>query len=168
MIEQFTNTLKQSGIPKELIVFIISLMPILEIRGGLIAAALLDVRLAVALPICIIGNILPIPFILLFIKKLLRLFKKTKLLAPLAIKIEQKAEKQSKKVTRGTELGLLLFVGIPLPGTGGWTGALVADFLGIRVKYSFVIITLGVILAGVIMSILTYFVPGLFGFSIKI
>lgn len=168
MIEQFTNALKQSGIPKELIVFIISLLPILEIRGGLIAAALLDVRLAVALPICIIGNILPIPFILLFIKKLLRLFKKTKLLAPLAIKIEQKAEKQSKKVTRGKELGLLLFVGIPLPGTGGWTGALVADFLGIRVKHSFIIITLGIIMAGVIMSVLTYFVPGLFGFSIKI
>ncbi len=168
MIEQFAKTLEQSGIPKELIVFIISLMPILEIRGGLIAAAVLQVRLSVALPICILGNILPIPFILLFIKKILRLFKKTKLLAPLAIKIEQKAEKQSKRVTRGKEVGLLLFVGIPLPGTGGWTGALVADFLGIRIKHSFIIITLGVVLAGVIMSVLTYFVPGLFGFSINI
>ncbi|MBQ0110527.1 MAG: small multi-drug export protein [Oscillospiraceae bacterium] len=168
MIEQITNALKQSGIPEELIVFIISLMPILEIRGGLIAAALLDVRLLVAFPICIIGNILPIPFILLFIKKILRLFKKSKLLSPIAVKIEEKAEKQSKKVKRGKEIGLLLFVGVPLPGTGGWTGALVADFLGLRVKHSFIIISLGVVLAGIIMAVLTYFIPGLFGFSLNI
>lgn len=150
------------GIPEELIIFFISLLPILELRGGLIAASILGVEYWVALPICIIGNILPIPFILLFIRKILSWLKGTKPFKKLVEKIEEKAEKNKEKITKYAKWGLYLFVAIPLPGTGAWTGALVADALDIHVKKSFPVITLGVITAGVIMVIVAYLFPEIF------
>lgn len=150
------------GLPKELIVFFVSLLPVLELRGGMIAASLLGVPWANAFIICLLGNMLPIPFILLFIKQIFKLLKKIKGINKIIIKIEQIADKKGGKINKSRNWGLFAFVAIPLPGTGAWTGALVATMLDIRMRKSFPIIFLGVLTAGIIMSILTYFIPGLF------
>lgn len=155
----------QEHLSKEVVIFIISMLPILELRGGLIAAALLGVKWSVAFPICVVGNMLPIPFILLLIRKILEWLKKTKVFSKLANKIEARAKEKSgdleKKKLNLKILGLFLFVGIPLPGTGAWTGALIADALDLRMKFSLPTITLGVILAGVIVSLIGYGIPAI-------
>lgn len=141
--------------PAELVCFIVSLFPILECRGGLIVAKLLGVNLLTALPICIIGNILPVPFILLLLNKIFQFFKRTKH-HKLVDKIEAHAMKKSESLSRGEFLGLLLFVGIPLPGTGAWTGSMIAALLGMDRKRSSVAIGLGVLLAAFIISVIFY------------
>lgn len=149
------------SVPGELIAFLISLLPVLELRGGLIAASLMHVPLGPAFVICYIGNLLPIPFILLFIRRIIDYFKKTRLLRGFAEWLERKSEKNREKVTRYEVLGLLLFVAIPLPGTGAWTGALVAAMLDMRMKKSLPVIALGVLVAGGIMSVISYGLPAL-------
>jgi len=141
--------------PAELVIFIVSLLPILECRGGLIVAALLGVKMEVAIPICVIGNVLPVPFILLFLKKVLGWLKKTPLRS-FAQWIENRGQKKSDTMKYGEFLGILLFVGIPLPGTGAWTGSLVATILDMDRKKAFVPILLGVLLATVIMTVFSY------------
>lgn len=141
---------------KELIVFIISLMPILELRGGLIAAALLGLNVVPAFIICLIGNLLPIPFILWFITPIFNWLKKTKHLSKLVDKIEKKALKKKDKIEKAEFFGLLFFVGIPLPGTGGWTGSLIAALIDMDKKKALCAITLGVILAGLIVGSLSF------------
>ena len=163
LVQWFTDNLSQH-ISRELIIFIISMIPILELRGGLLAASLLKVSAAKAIPICIIGNIIPIPFILLFIRQIFKVLKKTKLFHGLIVKMEDRAMGKSDQIKRYEFLGLLLFVGIPLPGTGAWTGALVASLLGIDWKKAFGAIVVGVCMASVIMYILSYVViGGIFG-----
>lgn len=130
-------------IPAELFVFIISMMPILELRGGLIAAALLNIPVVEALIICIVGNVIPIPFILLLIRPIFAWLKQTKLFRPLVEKLEAKAMGKSDQVRKYEFWGLLLFVGIPLPGTGAWTGALIAAMLNISIKRAMPPILLG-------------------------
>ena len=149
---------------KELIIFIISMIPLLELRGGLLAASLLKISAAKAIPLCIVGNIIPIPFILLFIRQIFKVLKKTKLFRGLVIKLEDRAMRKSDQVKKYEFWGLMLFVGIPLPGTGAWTGALVASLLGIDWKKAFGAIVVGVCMASVIMYILSYVViGGIFG-----
>lgn len=141
---------------KELIIFIISLMPILELRGGLIAAYMLNVDLVRAFIICFIGNIIPIPFILWFITPIFDKLKKTKMLSGLVNKIENKARSKQEKIEKLKYIGLLLFVGIPLPGTGAWTGSLIASLLDMDKKKSLLYAIIGVIMAGIIMLLFTY------------
>ena len=160
MIESFIEAL--GNLPEELVVFIISLMPILELRGGLVAASLLGVPWHIAFPICVIGNMLPIPFILLFIKKIFKILRKWPLFRTVIPKLEKKAGEKGSLINKGRFIGLFSFVAIPLPGTGAWMGALAATMLDIRMKRSFPIIFLGVLTAGIIMSVLSYFIPGLF------
>lgn len=162
LINWFTTTLSGS-VPKEIIVFIISMVPILELRGGLIAASLLGVNLITAIGFCIIGNLIPIPFILLFITPIFRWLKSTKLFKPLVEKIEKKSMSKSDKIKKYEFLGLLLFVGIPLPGTGAWTGSLIASLLDIKFKKAFPAIICGLLLATTIMSILSYGIPWIIG-----
>ena len=147
---------------KEFIIFWISMVPILELRGGLLAAgpALLDVPMWQAIPICFIGNLVPIPFILLLITKIFDWMKGTKKLKPLVEKLEHKAMNQSANIEKYEFWGLVAFVGIPLPGTGAWTGALIAALLGIRFRKAFPAIVLGLVVATVIMTILSYTVLG--------
>ena len=147
---------------KEFIIFLISMVPILELRGGLLAAgpALLDVPMWQAIPICFIGNLVPIPFILLLITKIFDWMKGTKKLKPLVEKLEHKAMNQSANIETYEFWGLVAFVGIPLPGTGAWTGALIAALLGIRFRKAFPAIVLGLVVATVIMTILSYTVLG--------
>ena len=138
------------------------MLTILELRCGLLAAgpALLDVPMWQAIPICFIGNLVPIPFILLLITKIFDWMKGTKKLKPLVEKLEHKAMNQSANIEKYEFWGLVAFVGIPLPGTGAWTGALIAALLGIRFRKAFPAIVLGLVVATVIMTILSYTVLG--------
>lgn len=144
------------GLGKEIIVFIISILPILELRGGLIAASLLNVDFLEGYLFSIIGNILPIPIVLLFLEKILSFLKKFKITKKLVIKIEDKILSKKEQIEKYGYLGLLLFVGIPLPGTGAWTGSALAVLLNLNRKKSFIYILLGIILASIIMSIFSY------------
>ena len=149
-----------SGINKNFLVFIISMLPIVELRGGLIAASILKIEFVKAFIICFIGNILPVPFILLLIEKIFDLLKKWKPTKKIVNKLEKKTLSKSEQINKYGYWGLLLFVGIPLPGTGAWTGTLLAVLLKLNRKKSFLFITLGVLLAGIIMSILSYGILG--------
>ncbi len=151
---------------KELVIFIISMVPILELRGGLLAAgpAFLDIPTWRAIPICLVGNLIPIPFILLLIRPIFAWLRKTKLFRPLVEKLENKAMSKSGKIEKYEFWGLVLFVGIPLPGTGAWTGSLIASLLGIDWKKAFLAVVVGVCIASVIMYFLSYvLIGGIFG-----
>ncbi len=155
LVVWFTATLGQY-ISRELVIFIISMIPILELRGGLIAASLLQVPITTAIPICIIGNIIPIPFILLFIKQVFKWLKKVKLFRGIIERLEKRAMGKSDAIKKGEFWGLALFVGIPLPGTGAWTGSLIAALLEIDIKKSVLAELVGVAIATIIMSIVSY------------
>lgn len=155
LVQWFASTLGQH-VSREVVVFIISMIPILELRGGLLASSLLQIPITTAIPLCIVGNIIPIPFILLFIKKVFVWLKKIKLFRPLIEKLENRAMKKSDSVATGEFWGLALFVGIPLPGTGAWTGSLIAALLEIDFKKAIIAELVGIIIATVIMSILSY------------
>ncbi|WP_346929713.1 small multi-drug export protein [Clostridium sp.] len=162
MVESLVNwfTSNLSGfMPKEIVVLIISMVPILELRGGLIAASVLGIDMFRAIGYCFVGNIIPIPFILLFITPIFSWMKKTKLFRPIVEKLEKKSMSKSDKIKKYEFLGLMLFVGIPLPGTGAWTGALIASLLGIKLKKAFWAIFSGLIIATVIMCIISYGIP---------
>ena len=161
LVQWFTDNLYQH-ISREMIIFIISMIPILELRGGLLAASLLKVSAAKAIPICIVGNIIPIPFILLFIKQIFKLLKKTKVFHNLIVKMENRAMGKSDQIKKYEFWGLVLFVGIPLPGTGAWTGSLIASLLDVDIKKSSLAILCGVIMATVIMYVVSYGVLGSF------
>lgn len=151
----------QDKIPEELVVFIISLFPVVELRGGLVAASLMDIEWWRAFIFCFLGNMLPMPFILLFIRKIFKLMKKWGSLGKVVDKLEQKAHKHSDKVEKYGFWGLFVLVAIPLPGTGGWTGALVAALMDLRMKKALPAIALGVFAAGVIVGTLSYGLVGL-------
>ena len=148
------------GVNKELVIFVISLMPILELRGGLLAASLLKVPYLRALVICILGNVLPIPFVLLFLEMIFRWMEKWSVTKKIVKWLEKKGNSKRSQIDKYGYLGLILFVGIPLPGTGAWTGSLVAILLGLDKKKSFICILIGVMLAAAIMSILSYGILG--------
>jgi uncharacterized membrane protein len=161
-----------------LIVFLCSMIPIIELRGAIPLGAgisevewiseIFNISSGDTLPwwlnyiICVIGNMLPVPFILLFIKSILNWMKRgPKLFAKIAVWLENKANKHSAKFQKSESVALMLFVGIPLPGTGAWTGSLIAALFGIRMKYSLPSIFAGVLLAGAIMTLASY---GILGF----
>lgn len=150
------------GLSREAIIFIISLMPILELRGGMLAATVLHVDFIKALGICILGNILPIPLILIFLEKILEVLAKWSVTKKVVLWLEKKVDSKREQIDKYGYLGLILFVGIPLPGTGAWTGTLLAVMLGLDKKKSFICIMIGVILASIIMSIVSYGILGNF------
>ena len=139
-------------VSREMIVFIISMVPILELRGGLLAASVLNINITRALWICIIGNIIPVPFILLLITPIFNWLKQTKTFRPMVEKMEARALSKREQVEKYEFWGLVLFVGIPLPGTG----SLLAALLGMKFKKAFPAVLLGIALASVIMSIVSY------------
>ena len=157
----FADTLGQY-ISKEAVVFVISMIPILELRGGLLVAKMIGVPLLTAIPICIIGNIIPIPFILLFIKQIFKWLKNISCCKNIIVKLENRAMGKSDSIKRYEFWGLALFVGIPLPGTGAWTGSLIAALLDVDFKKSILAELLGIAIATVIMSIVSYGLLGLF------
>lgn len=145
-----------SWLNKEVIVFIISLLPILELRGGVLAGYWLGLPLLTTSIIAVIGNILPIPFILFFIEKILGFLEKHNILTNIIHKLRERAIHKSKGLKKMEFIGLMLFVGIPLPGTGAWTGALVAETLQMDRKKALLAIFLGVLIALVIMLVVSY------------
>lgn len=166
MVENIVNSMVdffKDNIPSELIVFVISLFPILELRGGMIAAKLLDVEFVKAFFICYVGNILPLPFILLFIRKIFQFLKRFEKIGKLIEKLEIRSMRKSESVKKYRLWGLFAFVAIPLPGTGGWTGSLIAALLDMRISHSFPVIAVGVLVANIIMSIFSYGFLGALG-----
>ena len=141
---------------KEILVFIISLMPILELRGGLIAAALLGLDPIPSYLISIIGNVIPVPFILLLITKILDWMRKSKHFQGVAKWLDEKVDKHKGQIEKFGYLGIIIFVGIPLPGTGAWTGSLIASVLGMEKKKTFLAVLLGIIMASIIMMFLSF------------
>ena len=141
---------------KEILVFIISLMPILELRGGLIAAALLNLSPLKSYIICMIGNILPVPFILLLITKILNWMRNSRHFNRIANWLDKKVEKHKGQIEKYGYLGVVLFVGIPLPGTGAWTGSLIASVLEMDKKKTFIAVCIGVVMASIIMMIVSF------------
>ncbi|MDY4255504.1 MAG: small multi-drug export protein [Oscillospiraceae bacterium] len=146
----------------EMTAFITSVMPVLECRGGMIVAKIFDIPFIKAFLICYLGNMIPMPFILLFIRKILEFMKKHNILKKFIEKMEGRADKNRDKIMRYKQWGLLLFIAIPLPGTGGWTGSLFAALLDIDFKKALPIVALGVFIADLIMSVLTYGVGAIF------
>ena len=132
--------------------------PILELRGGLIAASLFHMNPTVSYVICILGNIIPIPFILWLINKILNFMRnsKSKKINNIAKWLDKKVDKHKGQIEKYGYLGLVLFVGIPLPGTGAWTGCLIASVLEMDKKKSFIAALLGVFIASIIMMILSF------------
>ena len=159
LVDWYNNSLG-NFMPKEVFIFLVSMVPLIELRGGLVIASLLKIPLIKANIICIIGNILPIPFILLFIKKLFEFMKKHNIFKGLIEKLEKRAMKKSDGVEKGEFIFLLLFVGVPLPGTGAWTGSLIASLLEKDIKKASVAIFLGILMAAIIMDIVSYGVLG--------
>lgn len=143
---------------KEIIIFIISMCPILELRGGLIAASLLNMDPVISYIICMIGNIIPIPFILWLINRILKAMRnsKRKKINNIALWLDKKVDKHKGQIEKYGYLGLVLFIGIPLPGTGAWTGCLIASVLEMNKKKSFLAAILGVFIASIIMMVLSF------------
>ncbi len=139
-----------------MLIFLISMVPILELRGGLIAASLLHVDMWTAIPVCIIGNLIPVPFILLLVTKVFDLLKRTKTFRPMVERLENRALKKSDRIRQFEFWGLVLFVGVPLPGTGAWTGSLIAALLGIRNRKAVPAILLGLFMATFIICVIFY------------
>ena len=149
-------------IPAELVVVFVSMLPILELRAGLFVAKFLGLPLLKAIPLCILGNIIPIPLILLFIKKIFKWLGKTRLFHKLVEKLEARAMKKSKALANGEFVGLMLFVGIPIPGTGAWMGSLIAALLEVDFKKAILAELAGIAIATIIVSILSYGLLGVF------
>lgn len=140
---------------KALITFLISMVPVIELRGAIpygIAAGL-DPWLTFALSV--IGNMLPVPFILLFIRKIFNWMKRYEKLGNLVTKLENRAANKSDTVKKYELVGLCILVAIPLPGTGAWTGALVAALMDMRFRRSLPTIFVGVLIAGIVVTLVT-------------
>ena len=142
----------------------ISMIPIIELRGSIPVGFVMGLPWYASLVCSIIGNMLPVPVILLFVVKVFEFMKKHNILTKFVNKMEQKAMNRSEKVSKGEFWGLMLFVAIPLPGTGAWTGALIAALLKMNRRDSFLSILLGVTIAGTIITLGTY---GVLGFICK-
>lgn len=147
-------------IPGELTVFVLSLIPLVELRGGILAAKALDVELWKAFFLCLAGTMAPIPFILLFIRKIMDWLRNTRLVK-LVDRLEAKAERKIQKIEKYETMGLVIFVAIPLPGTGAWTGALAAAVMQMKFKNALGSILLGSVIADIIMCLVSYGVLGL-------
>ena len=146
---------------KYLHIFLISMVPMIELRGGVpIATAVYGLGYWPSLVVCVIGNMLPVPIIYFFARKVLEWGRDKKYIGKFFTYCIEKGERGGQKLKaragrQGLFLALLLFVGIPLPGTGAWTGTLAASFLNMGIKSTSIAVSLGVILAGIIMGIVS-------------
>ena len=136
-------------------VLLISMIPVIELRGAIPVAIGLDIHPIAAYVICVAGNMLPVPFILLFIKPVFKVMKKIPKINKIIYYLESKAMNKSSKVERFSFWGLAIFVGIPLPGTGAWTGALIASLLNMRLKHAILCTFIGVLAAGVVVTLIS-------------
>ncbi|MBQ8576740.1 MAG: small multi-drug export protein [Clostridia bacterium] len=147
-----------------LYILLISMVPLIELRGAIPVGTALGLAWYANLALCVIGNMIPVPFILFFIEKIFAFMKRYEKLGKIAVFFEEKGEKNKEKVTKYATWGLLVFVGVPLPGTGAWTGALVAALLKMDKKTAILSIFGGVVLAGIIVTLISYGVLGFLNF----
>lgn len=142
--------------------FLVSMVPVIELRGAIPLGVLNGLDVGPALLVAIFGNLVPVPFIIVFIRKIFKWMQtKSEFLAGIVRKMEEKADKKKEQVLKYEFWGLLILVAIPLPGTGAWTGALVAAMLDMQVKRAFPAIALGVVIAGIVVTIATYGIAAL-------
>ena len=152
-------------IQKYIIVFLVSMVPLIELRGAIPYAVAFDLPLLQSYIVAIVGNMLPVPVVFFFARKVLLWGQDKKLIGKFCSFCLKKGEKGGKKLEKkagyGLYIALLLFVGIPLPGTGAWTGTLAASILNMDFKKSVIAVMCGVILAGIIMGLLSFGVKGI-------
>ena len=162
MVDSILNLLNglfgTSYFAKVLITLLISMFPIVELRGAIpVGAGILGLPVHTAALISIVGNMIPVPFIIIFVRKILGwMRRKNRRLGAIADKIEKRAKSKGASLYRGELIGLMIIVAIPLPGTGAWTGALIAAILNIRLKAALPSIGAGVVIAGALVSGITY------------
>lgn len=142
--------------PPQLAVLLCAMIPIIELRGAIPLGCILGLPFWQTFLIAIVGNLIPSPFILLFIHKIIHFLKRFKPTRKMALWAEKRAEVKSEKRENLSFLGLAVFVAVPLPGTGAWTGSLVANFLGIRFKKALLAVISGVIAAGIVVTCVSY------------
>lgn len=171
-----------AALPRELYVFVISMLPIIELRGAVPVGAYLGVPFYLNYLLAVVGNMLPVPFILLFIPKFLAFLDRFKFFQPMVRWLRGKADKhsgkvlkdsngetkavqgESRKMTVGVFVALVTFVALPIPTTGAWTGSLIASLFGLPFKKSLLAVFIGVLLCGVIMTLASYGVVGFLSF----
>ncbi|MBQ6824183.1 MAG: small multi-drug export protein [Clostridia bacterium] len=141
---------------KLLMTFLVSMVPVIELRGAIPLAVAHGLDYRIAIPLAVLGNLVPVPFIIFYIKKIFAFIrKKLPKLNGLVDRLENRAKSKSETVQKSAFWGLFIFVAIPLPGTGAWTGALIAAMLDMRLKRAMPAIVAGVITAGTIVTIVT-------------
>lgn len=136
-----------------IVTFLISMVPVIELRGAIPYAYANGVAPWLAFALSVVGNMVPVPFILLFIRKIFAWMKKYPRLGKIANKLETRAQNKSSGVKKSEIIGLCILVAIPLPGTGAWTGALVAALMEMRMKRALPTIFLGVLIAGIAVTL---------------
>jgi len=151
---------------KYLYLFLISMVPIAELRAAIPFGHINDLSPVLTYLFAVVGNFLPVPFIILFIRRILLFMKRVKYLDKIALFLEKKAEKNRGKVERYATFGLMFFVALPLPGTGAWTGALVAALMNMRMKNALLSILGGILIAGCIMTLVSWGALGFLSFLI--
>ena len=149
---------------KYLFVFLLSMIPILELRFSIPVAAAWNVPVGWAYALAVIGNMLPVPFILFLVPAIFRFMRRHNILVKMVDWLENKAQKGAKKIEKYAVFGLFLFVAIPLPGTGAWTGSLAASVFGMKKSWALISVFLGVLAAGAIMTLASYGIVSAFKF----
>lgn len=154
---RLVELLEQYGAGAPLITFIISMVPVIELRGAIPVGVSLGMSHISAMLFSIVGNMVPVPFIVLFIRKIFSWLRaRSQWWQNIISKIETKAEGKWDKVHRYRFLGLMILVAIPLPGTGAWTGALIAAMMDMRLRNAMLSIFLGVVIAGILVTGITF------------
>lgn len=155
-----TELLVSLHLSKEFIIVFLSAFPIMEVRGGMIVASLLGMNPYSSLILCILGNLLPIPFLIFLLQPIFRWMRKFKTFSKVVTYLENKAYKKKDKIEKYQFWGILLLVAIPLPGTGAWTGCLVASVFDVPKKISILACSIGVLSASFIMWIISFGILG--------
>lgn len=153
---ELTDTLQQIGLGPQAITFVVAMLPVFELRGAIPVGVLLGLPLWKSALISLLGNMLPVPFIIAFVRVVFAWIRAhVKWLSGFVDRMEAKAEKNREKIMRGVFWGLMIFVAIPLPGTGAWTGAAIAALLDIRMSRALPSILVGVLIAGILITLAT-------------
>lgn len=145
-----------SGLNRELAVFLVSMLPVVELRGAVPFGIGLGADWRIVYLLSVIGNMIPVPFVILFFRPVIEYLKKTRLFGKFATRLQERSMRKSADVTKYKTLGLFIFVMIPLPGTGAWTGAAIAALLNMRLKDAIPAIFFGVLCAGLLMMGISY------------
>ena len=151
----------ETAFGKLLMTFGTAMIPVIELRGAIPMGIAAGLPPAVACATAILGNLLPVPLVMLLVRRIFNWLRDTRFFGPKIVKLERRAHLKGRIVRKYRLLGLVVLVGIPMPGTGAWTGALVASVLDIRLRNAFPAITAGVVIAGGIITLLTAGVAGL-------